>query len=95
VAFLTYDPTGTRDERVSPLAPRLTTLNNATVGLLHNHKHNARELAEELLSLLQERYTLKDVVGPVKVSGGVWISSDEQLDALASSCDLVVVTLGD
>ena len=95
MAILTYDPTGTKDEQTNRLAPRLTTLNNTTLGLLHNHKRNAKELEEEILTLLQERYALKDVVGPVQVSGGVWISSDEQLDELAGRCDLVIVTLGD
>jgi len=95
LAILTYDPTGTKREQTNSLAPRLTTLNNATVGLLHNHKQNARELGEEMLALLQERYTLKEVVGPVQVAGGVWISSDEQLDELAGRCDFVIVTVGD
>ncbi len=95
MAFLTYDPTGVKSEQTNRLAPRLTTLTNATIGLLHNHKRNAKELEEELTALLQERYALKEVVGPVLVSGGVFIASDEQLDDLSRRCDLVLVTIGD
>jgi hypothetical protein len=93
--LLTYEPTGVREEKVSSLAPRLSTLNDKTVGMLHNHKSNAREIATAITDILQERYSLKDVVGPVQVTGGVWISSKEQLDELSSKCDLVIVTLGD
>lgn len=95
MTILTYDPTRTGQEERHRLAPRLTTLDNATVGLLHNHKQNAKEIASEVCALLQERYALKEVVGPVPVQGGVWIASDEQLDDLASRCDLVIVTIGD
>jgi len=95
MTLLTYDPTGVREEQSSSLAPRLATLDGKTVGMLHNFKNNAKEIASAVTELLQERYALREVVGPVEVSGGVWISSDEQLDELSSRCDLVIVTLGD
>jgi hypothetical protein len=95
MALLTYEPTGASEERISPLAPRLSTLNGKTVGMLHNHKSNAKEIGAAVTQALQERYVLKQVMGPVQVSGGVWISSKEQLDELSSRCDLVIVTLGD
>lgn len=95
MALLTYDPTGASEERISSLAPRLSTFDGKTIGMLHNHKSNAKEIAAAITRAIQERYALKEVVGPVQVSGGVWISSKEQLDELSSKCDLVIVTLGD
>ena len=95
MTFLTYDPTGAKREQANTLAPRLATLTNTTIGILHNHKQNAREIGDEVAALLQERYALKEIVGPIPVEGGVWISSDAQLDDLSSRCDLVLVTIGD
>jgi hypothetical protein len=43
---------------------------------------------------LRERYEIKGVVAPVRTKG-VMLPTDEQLDELAASCDVVLTGLGD
>src|SRR3989304_3797364 len=79
LAILTYDPTGTKREQTNSLAPRLTTLNNATVGLLHNHKQNARELGDETHAPRAGLLAQEGCRENGHFARGKRISSDEQL----------------
>ena len=94
MTLLTLDPTGVQQVELHSLAPRLQTLNGATVGVLHNVKTNAKELGMAITELLQERYRLEDVVGPILTASSM-LASPEQLDELAEKCDVVLTGLGD
>ena len=94
MTLLTLDPTGVKQVQVHSLAPRLKSFNGARVGVLHNVKHNAKELLVAIADLLQERYTLAEVVGPVLTDQSM-LASSKQLDEMAAKCDVVLTGLGD
>ncbi len=94
MALLTLDPTGVKQVQLKSQAPRLASFNGARVGLLHNVKMNAKELLVAVADQLQERYTLKEIVGPVLTDQSM-LASPKQLDELASKVDVVLTGLGD
>lgn len=74
------------------LAPRLATLDGATVGLWSNGKLNAKELLDACEAALRDRFALAGVVRggyhPARVLGAhEWGAVD--------SCDAVILTHGD
>ena len=94
MTLLTLDPTGVKQVQVKAQAPRLKSFNGARVGILHNVKHNAKELLVDIAELLQERYTLAEIVGPVLTDQSM-LASPKQLDELAGKVDVVLTGLGD
>ena len=76
------------------LAPRLSSLQGMTVGLIDNHKRNANVYLEELGRLLQEGYGVSRVVTHRKISQSL-PTPDEVLDQLASECDAIIHAVAD
>jgi hypothetical protein len=76
------------------LAPRLSSLQGTTVGLIDNHKRNANIYLEALGHLLQDRYGVSHVVTYRKVSQSM-PTPDAVLDQLASKCDAVIHAVAD
>jgi hypothetical protein len=76
------------------LAPRLSSLQGITVGLIDNHKRNANVYLEALGRLLQERYGVAQVVTYRKVSQSL-PTPDEVLDQLARTCDAIIHAVAD
>jgi hypothetical protein len=76
------------------LAPRLSRLQGATVGLIDNHKRNANVYLEELGRLLQDAYGVTRVVTYRKISQSL-PTPDEVLDQLASECDAIIHAVAD
>jgi predicted 3-demethylubiquinone-9 3-methyltransferase (glyoxalase superfamily) len=76
------------------LAPRLSSLQGMTVGLIDNHKRNANVYLEALGQLLQDRYGVSQVVTYRKISQSM-PTPDEVLDQLASSCDAIIHAVAD
>jgi hypothetical protein len=76
------------------LAPRLSSLQGMTVGLIDNHKRNANVYLEELGHLLQEHYGVSKVVTYRKISQSM-PTPDEVLDQLASTCDAIIHAVAD
>ena len=76
------------------LAPRLSSLQGMTVGLIDNHKRNANVYLEELGRLLQERYGVARVVTYRKISQSM-PTPDAVLDQLASECDAIIHAVAD
>ncbi|MDE3077982.1 MAG: hypothetical protein KGJ86_21365 [Chloroflexota bacterium] len=93
MSLMTLDPTGVKQVEINSMAPRPRTLNGARVGLLYNVKPNGKELLAAMGGLLEERYGVS-VVGAFATSAPM-LSSKEQLEELASQCDLVLTGLGD
>jgi hypothetical protein len=76
------------------LAPRLSSLQGRTVGLIDNHKRNANVYLEALGHLLQDRYGVSHVVTYRKISQSM-PTPDEVLDQLASECDAIIHAVAD
>jgi hypothetical protein len=76
------------------LAPRLSSLQGRTVGLIDNHKRNANVYLEALGHLLQDRYGVLQVVTYRKISQSL-PTPDAILDHLASTCDAVIHAVAD
>jgi len=85
---------GEESEVETASAQRSGLLDGATVGIMFNGKKNAREMLVSVAELLRERYEIKDIVGPVRTEGYM-LPSEEQLDEMASACDVVLCGLGD
>jgi hypothetical protein len=90
----TLDPTGVKQVELNALAPRLQSLNGATIGILHNVKKNGKELMVEIANVLQQRYEIADVAEPEPTAHSM-LASKEQLDEFAKRYDLVLTGLGD
>jgi hypothetical protein len=78
----------------SLVAPRPSTLDGATIGILCNVKRNGPELLSAIADLLRAEYQVADVVGPVRAAGTM-LPSAAQLAELAERCDVVLTGLGD
>jgi hypothetical protein len=76
------------------LAPRLSSLQDRTVGLIDNHKRNADIYLEELSRLLQERYGVSQVVMYRKINQSL-PTAGEVLDQLAGECDAIIHAVAD
>ena len=85
----------------SRLAPRPATLDGKTVALLPNWRPSAVEILRAIGALLQERFTLKDMVleQPVRElpirTGKLLDTMRQQLDDLARRVDVVITATGD
>ena len=89
------DPTSSGGESPFSLAPRRTRdLDGKTVGLLNSSKFNSDHLLDGLADLLQERYSLGEVVRVRKPYFGRPVPDDIARD-LASRCDVVITAIGD
>jgi hypothetical protein len=76
------------------LAPRLSSLQGRTVGLIDNHKRNANVYLEELGRLLQQGYGVARVVTYRKISQSLPTPS-EVLDQLANECEAIIHAVAD
>jgi hypothetical protein len=76
------------------LAPRLSSLRGKRVGLLDNSKSKADKMLETVATILNARYGFSDIVRHRKPSASK-PAAPEVIEELASSCDLVVVGVGD
>jgi hypothetical protein len=87
-----YDPTAQPRTIVARLAPRLTSLAGARIGILDNSKANAGTLMLAVATILQTRYGVGEIVKRDKPVAGP--PSPEALAAL-SECDLALVGSAD
>src|SRR5262245_42909698 len=78
----------------SLIAPRPQSLKGARVGIMYNAKRNGPELMSAIADLLRGEDGIGEVVGPVR-SAGTMLPSKEQIDDMASRCDIVLTGLGD
>ena len=90
------DPTGgaARPRSYLRLATPRAELRGATIGLLENTKHNASLFLDELGKLLVARYGAAGVVARTKQAFALPVS-DDLLEELAASCQVVVTGVGD
>jgi hypothetical protein len=90
--FTVYDPTADEDEDQEPLAPRFTTLDRKTVGLLDNTKDLVEVLFDEVKTLLEKDFpeTKFKYFRKHSVNG----ATAEMLNEIAT-CDAVISAVGD
>jgi hypothetical protein len=85
----------------SRFAPRPVTLDGKVVGLLPNWRPSAVHILRAIGNLLQERYSLKEIVmeQPVRElplrTGKILDSMQDRLDSLARRVDVVITASGD
>ncbi len=94
MTFTSFVPVPSDVVGLSQAAERPQGLDGATIGIMHNCKPNGRELLSAIADLLSERFSIKEVVAPVR-SEGIMLPSVAQLDDLAAKCDVVLSGLGD
>jgi hypothetical protein len=78
----------------SALAPRLSGLRGKRLGLLDNSKSKAGKMLDAVATILNAQYGFTDVVRHRKPSASK-PAAPEAINALAKTCDLVVVGVGD
>ncbi len=90
---LLVDPTTEPIVPTFEFAPRLQDLTNKRVGMIDDSKENAKELLEEIASLLRERFGVQCVNYHAKPSASK--PADPQvIQAMADDCDFVIVAIG-
>jgi hypothetical protein len=78
----------------SALAPRLSSLRSKRVGLLDNSKSKADKMLDAVVAMLHTRYGFTNIVRHRKPSTSK-PAAPEAIKELASTCDLVIVGVGD
>ena len=76
------------------LAPRLSDLQGATIGLIDNHKRNADVFLAELGRVFQAEYGVGKIVSYKKASQSM-PTPGEVMDQLAEECDAIVHAVAD
>lgn len=92
--IIVLDPTVGPLPVQASMAPRPSTLNGLTVGLLANGKRNAGRLLDHVAGLLAERYQLKEVVNWDKGNSSR-PCPDELMREIVERCDVVLTATGD
>jgi hypothetical protein len=78
----------------SALAPRLSSLRGKRVGLLDNSKSKADNMLDTVAAILNARYSFTNIVHYRKPSASK-PAAPEAIEELATTCDLVIVGVGD
>ena len=74
-------------------APRLRDLADLRVGLIDDSKENAKELLDEMVGLLRERYGVASVNYHRKPSASK-VADHAVIQELSEECDYVIVAVG-
>ena len=88
------DPTARPHDDEKPLAPRFPDLRGKRIGILDNTKSNADLLMKQMASLLCLHYGASDIIHRRKAHAAIG-ATEEFLDDMAASCDLVLIGSGD
>jgi len=78
----------------SALAPRLSSLRGKRVGLLDNSKSKADNMLDTVAAILNARYSFTNISHHRKPSASK-PAAPEAIEELATTCDLVIVGVGD
>jgi|TARA_B110001454_G_scaffold175662_1_gene167484 hypothetical protein len=87
--LVTLDPRDENDHSPALLAPRPSTLNGKTLGLLSNNKPHSEELLRMISAIMKEMY---DIEGTVEYNKGShqWPANSEALKEFATKCDVAI-----
>ena len=78
----------------TPRAPRKTSLDGVTIGLLANGKSNGMALLERVMERLAARHAIVEVVRVAKTNASAPVK-EEDAELLAKCCAAVVTAIGD
>jgi len=92
--LLLVDPTTQPTATSFDGAARIADLSNRRVGLIDDSKPNAKELLEEIVSLLDQRCGVADIEYHRKPSASK-PATPEVIAALSRDCDYVIIGVGD
>lgn len=81
-------------EAVVARAPRKSSLDGATLGLLANGKSNSMALLDRVVERLRERHRIGHVVRVAKSNASAPVI-DTDADMLAGRCAAVITAIGD
>ena len=87
--LVTLDPRDENDHAPALLAPRPTTLDGKTLGLLSNNKPHSEELLRMIAGIIKEMY---DIKGTEEYNKGShqWPANPESLKEFADKCDVAI-----
>ncbi len=88
------DPTAKPHDDEKPLAPRHTNLQGKRIGILDNTKSNADVLMLLMAELLCSHHDAMEILHRLKAHAAIG-ATEELLDEMAASCDLVLLGSGD
>ena len=88
------NPVQEAEANPATLAPRLSSLDGATLGFLSNGKENAGRLLEFVAEELNAKFALKGLVNVDKVHAGI-NCPPKMLDDLVNQVDAVISAIGD
>lgn len=88
------DPTARPHDDEKPLAQRHMDLRGKRIGILDNTKSNADVLMKRMATLLCEQHGAAEVIHHRKAHAAIG-ATEELLDHMAESCDLVLLGSGD
>lgn len=94
MSISTLIPVPPDDVTASAIAPRIRSFTGVTVGIMFNAKLHASTLLSMIAEILCDRFPIKEVLPPVRTEG-IYLPSPQQLKALASQADFVLLGLGD
>ena len=78
----------------TPRAPRKTSLDGVTIGLLANGKSNGMALLERVVERLAMRHAIVEVVRVAKTNASAPVSESDA-EMLARSCGAIITAIGD
>jgi hypothetical protein len=78
----------------APRAPRKTSLDGVTLGLLANGKSNGMALLDRVVERLAARHAIVEVVRVAKANASAPVSESDA-DMLAQRCGAVITAIGD
>ena len=88
------DPTAKPHDDEKPLAPRHANLQGKRIGILDNTKSNADVLMLRMAELLCAHHDAVEIIHRRKAHAAIG-ATEELLDEMAASCDLVLLGSGD
>ena len=88
------DPTVPSAAAANFRAPKLASLQGATIGLLSNHKLNADVLLFETADLFVREHGCRVAEMVVKQNASA-PAGDRRIDALVQDCDFLLTAMGD
>jgi hypothetical protein len=88
------NPTAGPARITSGLAPRLTSLDDATLGVIWNGRAYGDKILAEVLSVLKKRHRIKEIVFRQKPFIGN-VAPDEILTELSAKTNAIITGVGD
>ncbi len=88
------DPTARSHDDEQPLAERHIDLRGKRIGILDNTKSNADILMKRMAAMLCEQHGAAEVIHRRKAHAAIG-ATDELLNDMAESCDLILLGSGD